>query len=180
MTIARGGVITGVVRDVRGRPVPGVSVRVLRLGFNALTGERTLGAPARQLGITDDRGEYRAYGLPPGGYLVLVRAARRVAAEAWMTFAQLTSAELQQAIQAAGAGARTRRSPGHRRCRRHRVRVNYAPVFHPGATDIGAAATITLGLSEERTGVDSRFSSCRRRRSRAVTDPSGGFRTSLR
>ena len=33
MTIARGGVITGVVRDLRGRPVPGVNVRVLRLGL---------------------------------------------------------------------------------------------------------------------------------------------------
>ena len=32
--------------------------------------------------------------------------------------------------------------------------MNYAPVFHPGATDIGAAATIALGVSEERTGVD--------------------------
>ena len=32
--------------------------------------------------------------------------------------------------------------------------MNYAPVFHPGATDIRAAATIALGLSEERTGVD--------------------------
>ncbi len=32
--------------------------------------------------------------------------------------------------------------------------MNYAPVFHPGATDIRAAATIALGVSEERTGVD--------------------------
>jgi hypothetical protein len=32
--------------------------------------------------------------------------------------------------------------------------VNYAPIFHPGVTDIGAAATVLLGLSEERTGVD--------------------------
>ena len=45
MTIARGGVITGVVRDISGRPVPGLNVRVLKLGYNAVTGERTLGAP---------------------------------------------------------------------------------------------------------------------------------------
>jgi hypothetical protein len=31
---------------------------------------------------------------------------------------------------------------------------HYAPVFHPGATDIRAAATIALGVSEERGGVD--------------------------
>ena len=46
MTIARGGVITGVVRDIGGRPVPGLNVRVLKLGYNAVTGERTLGAPS--------------------------------------------------------------------------------------------------------------------------------------
>jgi hypothetical protein len=34
------------------------------------------------------------------------------------------------------------------------VRVNYAPIFHPGVTDIGAAAPIALGVSEERAGVD--------------------------
>lgn len=32
--------------------------------------------------------------------------------------------------------------------------MNYAPIFHPSATDIGAAAPIALGVSEERTGVD--------------------------
>ena len=81
MTIARGGVITGVVRDVRGRPVPGVNVRVLKLGYNAVTGERTLGAPSSgSAAVTDDRGEYRAYGLPPGGYLVLVAPGSSVGA----------------------------------------------------------------------------------------------------
>ena len=73
MTIARGGVITGVVRDLRGAPLPGVNVRVLKLGYNAVTGERTLGASsAGSVALTDDRGEYRAFGLPPGGYLALV------------------------------------------------------------------------------------------------------------
>ncbi len=79
MGIARGGVITGVVRDIGGRPVPGLDVRVLKLGYNAVTGERTLGAPSTgSVGLTDDRGEYRAYGLPPGGYLVVAAAARPV------------------------------------------------------------------------------------------------------
>ena len=59
MTMARGGVITGVVRDIGGRPVPGLNVRVLKLGYNAVTGERTLGAPGTgSAGLTDDRGEY--------------------------------------------------------------------------------------------------------------------------
>ena len=62
MTIVRGGVITRAVLDMRGRPVPGVSVRVLRLAYNGMTGERTLGTPSGSSvsALTDDRGEYRA------------------------------------------------------------------------------------------------------------------------
>ncbi len=42
ITIARAGVITGAVRDRRGRPLPGLTLRVLRFGYNGVTGERTL------------------------------------------------------------------------------------------------------------------------------------------
>ena len=73
LSIVRGGVIGGTVRDARQRPLPGVTVRVLKLGYNAISGERTVGAPSSGASnVTDDRGEYRAYGLPPGDYLVLV------------------------------------------------------------------------------------------------------------
>ena len=159
MTIARGGVITGIVRDTGGRPAPGLNVRVLKLGYNAVTGERTLGTPSTaSVGLTDDRGEYRAYGLPPGGYLVVV-VPRVSSGRGNDDIRQLTAAEVQQALQAARAGVSTApakagqptlpssSSPGA-------VRVNYAPIFHPGVTDIRAAAPIALGVSEERTGVD--------------------------
>lgn len=158
VTIARGGVITGVVRDLRGRPVPGISVRLLRFGFNALSGERTLGAPSSgSSAITDDRGEYRAYGLPPGNYLAL--AMPSISARSGGTGGEdvrvLTSGELQQALRAAragGAGAPGTQPSEPPPASPHRV--NYAPVFHPGVTNIGAASTITLGLSEERTNTD--------------------------
>jgi hypothetical protein len=152
ITIVRGGVITGVVRDTRGRPVPGVNVRVLKLGYNAVTGERALGAPSLgSASMTDDRGEYRAYGLPPGGYLV-VAAPGSPSGRGNDGIRQLTRNEVQQALQAARSGATTPRpvvpsTPST-------ALLNYAPVFHPGATDIRAAATLVLGVSEERTGVD--------------------------
>ncbi len=159
MTIARGGVITGVVRDAGGRPVPGVNVRVLKLGYNAVTGERTLGAPSTgSVGLTDDRGEYRAYGLPPGGYLVVV-VPSVPSGRGNNDIRQLTAAEVRQALQAARTGAAPATtkpgqptlppssSPGA-------ARLNYAPIFHPGVTDIGAAAPTALGVSEERAGVD--------------------------
>jgi hypothetical protein len=157
MTIARGGVITGVVRDGRGRPVPGVNVRVLKLGYNAVTGEQSLGAPSLgSASMTDDRGEYRAYGLPPGGYLV-VAAPGSPSGRGNDGIRQLTRDEVQQALQMARSGAPAAPAPTRPSSpapASSPARVNYAPVFHPGATDIRAAATIALGLSEERTGVD--------------------------
>jgi len=154
MTIARGGVISGVVRDSRGRPVPGINVRVLRLGYNALTGERTLGAPSSGASTTtDDRGRYRAYGLPPGGYYVAVPgndAGRSGGPGSPDDLRQITSEEVRRILQqpAAGPGAKPATpSPPP-------MRVNWAPVFHPGVTDIGAAATIALDLGEERTDAD--------------------------
>ena len=155
MMIARGGVITGVVRDLRGRPVPGMAVRVLRLGYNALSGERTLSTPSgSSVGATDDRGEYRAFGLPPGTYLVLVPPPPSYG-RSMQPIRQLTSDEVRQAIQAAGSN--TSSAPGSAPMPAPpsaSARVDYAPVFHPGATDIGAAATIPLAIGEERGGVD--------------------------
>ena len=68
----------------------------------------------------------------------------------------LTRDEVQRALQAARSGASTAAVASRPTVpsTSSAALVNYAPVFHPGATDIRAAATIALGLSEERTGVD--------------------------
>lgn len=153
MTIVRGGVITGIVQDGGGRPKPGVPVRVLKLGYNAVTGEPTLGSTSTgSAAFTDDRGEYRQYGLPPGGYLVLVPPPSP-SGRSNDPIRQLTSDEIRQALQAARTGAPIAATPS-RPSPALSARVNYAPVFYPNATDIRAAATVTLGVSEERTGVD--------------------------
>jgi protocatechuate 3,4-dioxygenase beta subunit len=153
MNIARGGVITGVVRDPRGRPLPGQHVRVLKISYHAITGERTLSpSSSGSTVMTDDRGEYRAFGLPPGGYVVMV--APPTSGQSGDGIRQLTSAEVQRALQAArdrgtapaATTATTPAAPARR--------VNYAPIFHPGVTNVSAATTVALGLSEERTGVD--------------------------
>jgi hypothetical protein len=155
ITIARGGVITGTVHDSSGRPVPGMNVRVMKLGYNGVTGERTLGAPSTgSVGLTDDRGEYRAYGLPPGAYLVIV-VPNDPSGPGNDAIRQLTTAEVRQALQAARAGTSTATvKPGQPTLPVSSARVSYAPIFHPGVTDIGAAAPIALGVSEERAGVD--------------------------
>ena len=155
ITIVRGGVITGVIRDMNGRPVRGVAVRVLRFSYNGLSGERSLGVPSgSSVSMSDDRGEYRAYGLPPGGYLVLVPPPT-AGGRANEAIHQLTSEEVRGALQAARSSAASApgaavSAPPPSPARR----VNYAPVFHPGTTDVGTAAVIPLGLGEERGGID--------------------------
>jgi len=183
VTIARGGVITGVVRDVRGKPIPGVAVRVLKFGFNGLTGERSLGSPSGGSSpTTDDRGEYRAYGLPPGSYLVLATpgGSGRAGDPSVNDIRPLTSAELQQALRAA-RGAGPNATPAPLPPTSTAARVNYAPVFHPGVTDIAAAATVSLGLSEERGGADITIQFVPTATiSGRITDPSGVLPQTLR
>ncbi len=60
LVMVKGGVITGTVTTQSGEPVVGVKVRVTYVQTGATVQER----------MTDDRGVYRAYGLPSGKYVV--------------------------------------------------------------------------------------------------------------
>ena len=78
LTLLKGGVITGTVRDANGEPVIAVPVRTLRLRDSLgrpATGRFTGFYPDR---MTDDRGVYRIYGLPPGTYLVSAGGSQRL------------------------------------------------------------------------------------------------------
>ncbi|HEY7056342.1 MAG TPA: carboxypeptidase regulatory-like domain-containing protein, partial [Vicinamibacterales bacterium] len=60
MRLVHGAVITGVVLDHTGQPSVGTTVRAMRYAMR--NGERRL-VPLRSSAATDDRGEYRIYGL---------------------------------------------------------------------------------------------------------------------
>jgi hypothetical protein len=156
--LARGGAISGTVLDQNGRPAAGLTVRVLRAGFSTVTGERTLGSVGGAGGglLTDDRGSYRAWGLPPGDYAVVVTppAMRLDAAPGLESIRRFTSDEMQRALARARAGG----GPGVSEALRptaspSTVPVSYAPVFFPGVVDPSQATMITLGLGEERDGI---------------------------
>lgn len=73
LRLVRGGVITGRVVDEFGDPAINVHVQVLRYSFQ--NGTRRLAPAGGGFGPnrTDDRGEFRLYGLPPGQYYVSAR-----------------------------------------------------------------------------------------------------------
>jgi protocatechuate 3,4-dioxygenase beta subunit len=60
------GAITGVLLDERGEAIEGAQVRALQL--RAIDGRK--GALGVATAVTDDRGQYRLFPLPPGRYLV--------------------------------------------------------------------------------------------------------------
>ena len=169
MTLLRGSVITGTVRDDQGRPMVGVAVSAHRYTVSFQTGERTLqDVTVGSAGLvvqgyatdafpgtatTDDRGEYRIFGLAPGEYVISATVKPRGSSPLVATDVhQITAADLQRAerllrgsasLPEAGAADRVDVS-----------RVDYVAVYHPGALTSAEATTITLGPTEERSGID--------------------------
>src|SRR5262245_24513125 len=73
--LKRGGVITGRVTDVQGRPLTDESVEITLINKDG-TRQRSYNSINNEMYIIDDLGVYRVYGLPEGRYLVSVGYAR--------------------------------------------------------------------------------------------------------
>jgi len=145
-----GAVITGVITDVSGRPAMGIPVAATNVRPPAGL------APTSVQGITDDRGVYRLFGLPPGEYLVsalprIVGAAEGRGAPAGPPIKAVTESEVQWAKAALAAAGGQR--PQEMAAASPRV-VAYAPVFYPATTDVATVAAIRVASGDERSGVD--------------------------
>jgi hypothetical protein len=118
------GAIAGSVYDEDGDPLQGVGIQVLR--FSYATGQQQL-MPASGAS-TNDRGEFRAYDLPAGRYLLI---------------ATPRSAPLSRPMETTGLVPQQRQL--------------FAPVYYPGALDSASASEISLGEGAEITGIDFRL-----------------------
>jgi hypothetical protein len=137
VTLMRGAVVTGTVRDTDGQPGRGFNVSALYYRRDG-TGRRLL--TTARTATADDRGVYRIYGLAPGVYLLGARASL---ADATV----FTDAEIRRALEAKDRPAAP--SPAVRR-----PTLGHAPVYFPGTVDPAQATPVTLAVAEERTGVD--------------------------
>jgi len=146
--MARGAVVTGVVRDVTGQPGPGFSVAVSYFQRSVVTGERTLVQYVGGGASTDDRGVYRLFGLPPGEYVVSATAYARMT-----DVVPTTDADVQHALdliqRPASSSNPVPAVPGPRK-----PTVGYVPVYFPGTTALSNATPITIEAGQERSGVD--------------------------
>lgn len=118
-------VITGRVVDEDGEPLAQVQVMVMQ--YRYVRGQRQL-VNTGGGGSTNDRGEYRIFGLPPGRYYV--------------------SASYPERMMGLPPLRRDRQPSG----------VSYPTTYYPGALDPAQAMAIRLGPGEERSGIDFRLS----------------------
>jgi len=102
ITLTPGGVVSGTVRDASGAPVSNVWVSALRMTYKG--GRRVLDDV--KYVETDDRGQYRLWGLPPDDYYIradrLVECHERQSGLASVYFPGVTEPELAAVIKLKG------------------------------------------------------------------------------
>jgi len=116
-------VITGRVYDTDGEPLPGARVTALRYGYSR--GQRQL--LPEEFAQTNDLGEYRIYGLPPGSYYV---SALYTENQRWIT----------GRIAISGEGAETNEG--------------YVPTYYPGTSNESQAVPLEVRPGDELRGID--------------------------
>lgn len=145
VTMFKGAVITGALRDDTGAPLAGVSVALLDLRVIAVNPL----PPSPETVTTDDRGIYRFFGLPPGEYAIAATPApsgsgeigARPAAELDALFATLTER------QSRGT------QPGNAPVPPPRQAVGYSPIYYPGTPMFRDAARLRVAAGEEKSAV---------------------------
>jgi protocatechuate 3,4-dioxygenase beta subunit len=155
LRMPRGAVISGRVVDEFGQPFPNASVRIMQ--FQTVDGRRNLRPSGGLLSNTqtDDRGQYRVFGLTPGQYVVMVTPPRSGRGEV----RQLSSADVDSALAdvsrantpspASGSGASgSAPTPFGGRA------VGFSPVYYPGSTAVGSAAEVTVSSGQVLEGID--------------------------
>jgi Carboxypeptidase regulatory-like domain len=152
LTLLRGGVLSGIVLDAAGQPMPDVPIMAWEVR-TSLGGERTLDFPATggESVRTDDRGMYRVYGLPPGEYTVgtfwaysgLGRGVRVPSDE-----------EIRAAFEAAQAAPGSPAAMPGQPAAETAATYDYSSVFYPNSIDPMEASTVTLAAGEERDGLN--------------------------
>src|SRR5262245_15664929 len=122
--LARGGVVTGHVLDEEGEPLARAVVTVLRQQY--VRGQKQL-APAGS-DQTDDRGQYRVFGLSPGDYFVSAAAGG-----------------VEQGVRPAFGDFGGSQQP---------QTSGYAPTYYAGVTSATDATRVKLAAAQEITGID--------------------------
>jgi protocatechuate 3,4-dioxygenase beta subunit len=137
IVMPRGSVIAGRIVDEFGEPVPDANVTAFRQTWS--NGKRRLTPVGGRVAQTNDLGQFRLYGLPPGDYYV--SASLRGGAEFMMMESMV--AGFRTASSSTGPGP-SASSPSS----------GYAPTYFPGTPNPSDAQRISLGPGQENSSAD--------------------------
>ncbi|MDQ3417898.1 MAG: carboxypeptidase-like regulatory domain-containing protein [Acidobacteriota bacterium] len=135
ITMPKGSVISGRILDEFGEPVADTIVNAMRSTWS--NGKRRLQSTGRTA-TTNDLGQYRIYGLPPGDYYV--SATLRGTQE--MVVSEMAATMAVRTTSAIGGGAPEGPSSG------------YAPTYFPGTPNGNEAQKLVLALGQEAQNTD--------------------------
>jgi hypothetical protein len=148
MKLVRGAVLTGVVRTPAGRPAANIMMQGISRRGSFAREVSFFAESANTAIMTDDRGVYRIFGLPPGEYVVTARSGfTREEVRV------LTDQELQWVDRQIGGTAGSA-PPDPASAPPMGPRSSFAPVYYPGTTIASEAGVVSLGPGEERGGLD--------------------------
>lgn len=143
------GVITGRIVDEDGEPVAGAQIQAWRYRYSQ--GRKQLASYGSA--SSNDIGEYRIYGLPPGRYFVSATNPRSMGMDRWAPYNPPASNDSSQ---------------------------QYVTVFYPSAVDLSTAAPVEVGAGSEVRGLDIALMKVRTVTVRGrVTDATGSDRRRL-
>ncbi len=128
--LVHAAVITGKVVDDAGEPMANVTITVLRKPSTEEMGDATPRAREQELnsvsvGVTDDRGDYRVFGLKPGEYYVKAAGS----ADAPTIFGPMSVGDDYMVLKELGS--------------------QYAPLFYPSVLQADQAQAVTVRAGEE-------------------------------
>lgn len=126
VALPRGSVLSGRVVDEFGEPVADAMVAAMRMQF--MNGRRRLMNTGRSV-QTNDLGQFRVYGLPPGEYYVS---------------ATLRSFEMMAMDSMSGPGGPVGSAPSS----------GYAPTYYPGTASPNDAQRVSVAVGQELSSVD--------------------------
>jgi len=140
ISMLKGSVISGVITDLQGQPLPDLGVEVF---FRSIVGG-VVTLTRSGTDLTDDQGAYRVFGLRPGAYVVSVGGGTQLGTGV----PQTSAADVQWALQPGSRAAPALMLPPVRRT------AAMAPSYYPGTVDIQSAGTVTVEPGRERSGVN--------------------------
>ncbi len=136
IVMPRGSVIAGRIVDEFGEPMPDVAVTALRQQWSG--GRRKLTPAPGRIAQTNDLGQFRLYGLPPGEYYV--SATMRNTGAEFMAIEMLAA----EGLRGGGGAGPSGSTPTS----------GYAPTYFPGTPTASDAQKVTLIAGQENSSVD--------------------------